>query len=318
MRFPNLLSVFTALLLVVCPLAGVDAAAAQDQGDHSGGVHGGRGSSHDQHSGGRGGARGGRSSGSGHDGGSGGHHVPTAVGDDHTDDHGDDHADDQGDDHGSGSDHASKGQQGGRGRASAGQGQGGGRGASGRRSSDDPKGRSADRGRSDALRPGGRPVWAQEGLPEVELGRLNVARAPSRVIDRALAEAVAEWSDDKTAWYGLSLDEALAQLPGLPKGVRVESPLGNLGVYRSLLSGHRPVAVRGDALELAALFLGAASDKTIPVVPDTVIALNKILGIGGDLSSAQVDALASNADRVRAAILEAHGDVGDDEGGHGH
>jgi hypothetical protein len=36
---------------------------------------------------------------------------------------------------------------------------------------------------------GKRPVWAQEGLPEVELGRLNAARAPDHVLTRALGEA---------------------------------------------------------------------------------------------------------------------------------
>ena len=34
---------------------------------------------------------------------------------------------------------------------------------------------------------GGRPVWAKEGIPAVELGRLSVARAPAHVIDKAAA-----------------------------------------------------------------------------------------------------------------------------------
>jgi len=42
----------------------------------------------------------------------------------------------------------------------------------------------------DTLSRGGRPVWAQEGIPEVELGRLNMARAPAHVLMRALDEAV--------------------------------------------------------------------------------------------------------------------------------
>ncbi|MBW2241434.1 MAG: hypothetical protein JRH01_05555 [Deltaproteobacteria bacterium] len=322
MRFKSFpTSLATIFLLAISPLTTADGANAQDHGDRSGGVHSGRGSSHDQHSGGRGGS--GRGRGSGQSSSSSSHHVPTAVGDDSASSDHDDTGHDSGG-HDDGSSHTSKGKQGGQGQASAGrgrgQGGGAGRGASGRRSSDDPKGQSSDRGQSDAIRPGGRPVWAQEGLPEIELGRLNVARAPSRVLDRALAEAVGEWSDDKTDWYGLSLEEALARLPELEKGIRVESPLGNLGMYRSLLSGQRPVPISGDALALAALFLGAASDKTIPIVPDTVVALNTILGVGGDLSSTQVSGLAGDADRVRAAILEAHGDVGEDvdEGGHGH
>ena len=39
---------------------------------------------------------------------------------------------------------------------------------------------------------GGKPVWAQEGVPsDLELGRLSVVRAPSHVIDQSLASALA-------------------------------------------------------------------------------------------------------------------------------
>ncbi len=324
------LAAAVAALLLLAPIGGTRA-YAQDHGDHSGGVHGGRGASHDAHSAGRGrgGSAGRRGGGSGHSGGGGGHHVPTGVGDDHGAEGG---HDDGHDDHEGGSSHTSQGQRGGADRAGArgGRGRGGvagtgrggsegrGRGGAGRRSSDDPKGRFDERGRRDALRPGGRPVWAQEGLPEAELGRLNVARAPGRVLDRALSEAVGEWSDARSGWYGLPLDDALARMAELEKGIRVESPLQNLGMYRALLSGRRPVPIDGDALELAAIFLGGASDKTIPIVPDTVVALNTILGVGDELSSAEVEALARSADRVREAILSAHGDPTGEEGGHGH
>jgi hypothetical protein len=35
---------------------------------------------------------------------------------------------------------------------------------------------------------GGPPVWTREGIPEVEVGRRNVVRAPRHVLDRALAD----------------------------------------------------------------------------------------------------------------------------------
>ncbi|MFN3991864.1 MAG: hypothetical protein ACK4IU_03035 [Tabrizicola flagellatus] len=52
---------------------------------------------------------------------------------------------------------------------------------------------------------GGKPVWAQEGIPEVELGRLNVARSPDKVLDQALEEAVASLTPEMIAYYELSL-----------------------------------------------------------------------------------------------------------------
>ena len=53
---------------------------------------------------------------------------------------------------------------------------------------------------------GGKPVWAQEGIPEVELGRLSVARSPDHVLDRALAEAQSNISPDIVSFYNLSLE----------------------------------------------------------------------------------------------------------------
>ncbi len=41
---------------------------------------------------------------------------------------------------------------------------------------------------------GGRPVWAKEGIPEVELGRLSVARSPVHVLDHAFSETVSNWA----------------------------------------------------------------------------------------------------------------------------
>lgn len=83
----------------------------------------------------------------------------------------------------SGSGHAGSGHSGGK----RGSGHGGDAGALGGPSADSD-------GKGPRNQPGsgtrGKPTWAQEGIPEVELGRLNVARSPSNVLDRQLAEVL--------------------------------------------------------------------------------------------------------------------------------
>lgn len=120
---------------------------------------------------------------------------------------------------------------------------------------------------------GQRPVWAQENLPEVELGRLNAARAPGFVLNRALVKA----------HQSLTNGEQL-----------IHSPLQNLALYKE--------AVLGGNLTEAAQYLGQASEKKQPITADTVMALNLILGV-----SVSNDAqLASNADKVRQSLADAH------------
>jgi hypothetical protein len=63
-------------------------------------------------------------------------------------------------------------------------------------------------------------------------------------------------------------------------------------------------------LDLAAIFLGSASDKTIPISEDTVIALNRILGLV-ELGSEDLSTLANKAETVRESILIGHGPTED-------
>ena len=133
---------------------------------------------------------------------------------------------------------------------------------------------------------GRRPVWAQEGLPEVELGRLNVSRAPGHVLARALDEARATLAADPAA--------------------EIHSPLQNLAIYLEAMQGEG-----GWTREQAAAHLGAASDKRIPITTDTVTALNLILGV----SDPDPAGMAQSADQVRQAILQAH-DAGGGDSGH--
>lgn len=157
---------------------------------------------------------------------------------------------------------------------------------------------------------GGKPAWAQEGLPVVELGRLNVARSPQHVLDHALAEAVANWdAATMAAFYSLSATDAAAFLLANPDILRIDSPLENLALFQDILvddatqlTGLTPASSR----DLAAIFLGSASDKTIAVSNDTVTALNTLLST--NIDDADIPYIATGAEAVRSAILTVHGD----------
>ena len=156
---------------------------------------------------------------------------------------------------------------------------------------------------------GGKPSWAQEGIPEVELGRLSVARSPDQVLDRALAEALSSISPDIVAFYNLSLQDAITKLSLEFDSVTIyDSPLQSLSLLRDALDGTSVLAnygVTNDVDTLMALFIGIASDKTIPVSTETVIALTTILD--SPMSYAEAAALAAAAEAVRLAVLAGHG-----------
>ena len=111
---------------------------------------------------------------------------------------------------------------------------------------------------------GGKPPWAgEDAMPEVELGRLNVGRAPDRVLQRALDEAYTT-NLDKDADGVVDADAELDA---------IHSPLANLALYKESLVSDKW------SLDQAASFLGRAADKNIPVNADTVRALSVILEI---------------------------------------
>lgn len=174
---------------------------------------------------------------------------------------------------------------------------------------------------------GGRPVWAQEGIPAVELGRLSVARAPSHVLDKALAEAIKNWATMGSTVLTLTADGqptltmTVAALYSLPAEqfasivatyydaiTRIDSPLENLGLMKDVasdgttqLTGVTPAST----IDLAAIFLGSASDKNLPISNDTVIAMATLLGLTA-MPVSDVTALAAKAELVRLAILIGH------------
>ena len=130
---------------------------------------------------------------------------------------------------------------------------------------------------------GGRPVWAKEGIPEVELGRLNVARSPDRILDKAVAEEVANLTAEEIDFYSLKLDEMIDVLSTNFDNVSmIDSPVANLGLLKDVLDGTSVLAEKGvqnTPEVLAAVFLGSASDKTVEISPETAYAVSKILGI---------------------------------------
>lgn len=180
----------------------------------------------------------------------------------------------------------------------------GGQGAPG----DDSDGKGPQAGSSGGSQ-GTKPVWAQEGIPEVELGRLNVARSPDRILEKAVAEEVSNLTPEKIAFYSLSLPEMIEVLSTDFDNVSmIDSPVANLGLLKDVMDGTSVLTAQGVVNSpevLAAVFLGSASDKTVSISTDTADAVATILGY--DLSDQQAADLAADAEEIRQAILEGHG-----------
>ncbi|MBI1170085.1 hypothetical protein GC209_01685 [bacterium] len=210
-----------------------------------------------------------------------------------------------------GSDGGGKGKQGGQGNgaqgAKNGQGTNDGKGKGQGGPSADSEGKGPQAGSSGNT--GGKPVWAQEGIPEVELGRLNVSRSPDHVLQRAYDEALASVSPEMISFYNLPLDQKIDQLSlSFDTVAYIDSPLQNLALLKDALDGQTNLASLGvttSAEQLEAVFLGVASDKTVPITTNTVIAVTTILGtpVTGDAAAK----LAADAEAVRIAILAGHG-----------
>ena len=155
---------------------------------------------------------------------------------------------------------------------------------------------------------GGKPAWAQEGIPEVELGRLNVARAPEHVLERQYYEALDTWDAAMETFYEMTAEEAANVLASDYDNVlRFDSPLVNLALYKDLLVDGvtgLPDVTPATLNDLAAILLGSASDKTVTITTETVEAMNTILDV--TMSEADVAIVAEKAEAVREAIYEGH------------
>lgn len=160
---------------------------------------------------------------------------------------------------------------------------------------------------------GGKPVWAQEGIPEVELGRLSVIRSPDQVLDRALAEVIANFDAETMAvYYEMTALEFVYVVETNWDGITIiDSPLENLALLTELWTTG-DVSLPGvdvpegtNMIELAAIFIGVASDKNLPISEDTVTALATIVGVS--LPDSVLASIADKAEDVRVAVLAAHG-----------
>lgn len=159
---------------------------------------------------------------------------------------------------------------------------------------------------------GGKPIWAQEGIPEVELGRLSVARSPSTVLNRALLEADATLTADMVTFYNQSLDQIISDLSLNWDSITIfDSPLQNLALYQDVMADGTTVldgVSTSDPEKLLAVFLGVASDKTVPITEATVVAVTTILSKDTDgVISFDTASVAADAEAVRIAVLAGHG-----------
>jgi hypothetical protein len=134
---------------------------------------------------------------------------------------------------------------------------------------------------------------------EVEIGRLNVGRSPTRVLDQRLDEAVTNIN----AADSISLDPSgrlVLTVDGEEK--TIDSPLENLALYVELMTTGTIAGVTDTSkfsedlahlvdgvltmedLLSAASFLAAATDKSVPVSVDKVAYINLIIGLEGTLT----------------------------------
>lgn len=184
------------------------------------------------------------------------------------------------------------------------QGQGEGQGGPG----EDSDGQGPQAGGPSDSAGGGMPPWASEGIPEVELGRLSVARSPDHVLDRAYDEAmlsIAEMAD----FYNMSIEDMITELSLNWDDITIiDSPLQNLAIFRDALDGGIDLSAYGitnDAFTIMAVTLGVASDKNVPITPDTAYAISVIFEM--PMTEAEATALAAAAESIRIAVLAGHG-----------
>jgi hypothetical protein len=162
---------------------------------------------------------------------------------------------------------------------------------------------------------------------EVELGRLNVGRAPTNVLLRRADEVVGLLNTAEA----ISIDAAgrlVLTVDGEEK--TIDSPLENLAIYVALMTeGSVPGvtadlgafsflndgALTADDYAAAVSFLAGGADKTMTVSPDQVIYLNQFLDVEGtiegpdgvnyvDFSTFTYDRASVYADRTVTVLIQ--------------
>jgi len=130
------------------------------------------------------------------------------------------------------------------------------------------------------------------------------------VFDRQLAEALLALADPATEtlkFYTYSVAD-IKELD-LDVVARLDSPLANLAILKVLLTdGSLKV---GDTTltpttDLLGILLGSASDKYIPITPDTVYAIFKILTKAEPAADLNLVEIATAANDIRVEIMTDH------------
>jgi hypothetical protein len=130
------------------------------------------------------------------------------------------------------------------------------------------------------------------------------------VIDRAFQEALSDFDSASSAHlYSMTAEQfADAARQNWDTIVLIDSPLQNLGLFRDVRQDgatQLPGVIPASVMDLTAIFLGTASDKTMPISTDTVRALNGIMGLPA-LTDPEVAILATKAETVRQGIQAGH------------
>jgi hypothetical protein len=164
---------------------------------------------------------------------------------------------------------------------------------------------------------------------EVELGRLNVARAPEKVLDHSLVEALSKLS---------SATEVTLDPSGrlVADGVTIDSPLESLALFKAIISTPAvdgvitltatgsvdgkdvtysfPISLEQAGL-VAASAIAAASDKTGTLTTDEVMYIAKFFGLDSELSNFvtlwNYERDDVYTDDVKVWVLEGHDTDGD-------
>lgn len=159
---------------------------------------------------------------------------------------------------------------------------------------------------------GGRPEWGGEDYPEVELGRLSVAKSPEKVLDRAFDEVIANFDPAVSAeYYEMSATEFASEAETNWDALTiVDSPLQNLALLREIWTTGDTSLPGVDiedtsVIDLSAILIGVASDKELSISEDTIRALSVIFD--ADLSDAEIAAIAAKAEDVRESVAIGHG-----------
>lgn len=139
-------------------------------------------------------------------------------------------------------------------------------------------------------------------VQEVDMGRTNVARSPSKVIEHALTEALSKLDGLTLSTSPTLTLDAAGRL--VIDGSAIDSPLENLALYQALLTavdsnndGILEVKVAStegtytflvpasEQLDLAASLLAAASDKGASLTVDNIVTTSTFLGVNDELAT---------------------------------